>query len=132
LFLKVYTAALLAWKLVTAMVRSFVLLVTCLRQRLLFDLFLFADEEPVSWFVFLQQVRKGPVLNQLYFRAIKDIQYVMSHLEVTQYIAQECQELARAWLHLLALCKACILGTWVLILVTGQDTNRGCGGLAED
>ncbi|CAK9260435.1 unnamed protein product [Sphagnum jensenii] len=74
--------------------------------------------EPVSWFVFLQQVRKGPVLNQLYFRAIKDIQYVMSHLEVTQYIAQECQELARAWLHLLALCKACILGTWVLILVT--------------
>jgi hypothetical protein len=60
------------------------------------------------------------------------IQYVMSHLEVTQYIVQECQELARAWLHLLALCKECILGTWVLILVTGQDTNRGCGGLAED
>ncbi|CAM6050760.1 unnamed protein product [Sphagnum compactum] len=70
------------------------------------------EEEPVSWFVFLQQVRKGPVLNQLYFRAIKDIQYVMSHLEVTQYIAQDCQELATAWLHLLALCKACILGTW--------------------
>jgi hypothetical protein len=118
------------------MVRSFVLPVTCLRQRLLFDLFLFADEEPVSWFVFLQQVRKGPVLNQLYFRAIKDIQYVTSHLEVTQtstqYIAQECQELARAWLHLLTLCKACILGTWVLILVTGQDTNWGGGGLAED
>jgi hypothetical protein len=84
LFLKVYTAALLAWKLVTAMVRSFVLVVTCLHQRLLVDLFLFADEELVSWFVFLQQVRKGPVLNQLYFRAIKDIQYVMSHFEVAQ------------------------------------------------
>ncbi len=36
LFLKVYTAALLAWKLVTAMVRSFVLLVTCLRHCLIF------------------------------------------------------------------------------------------------
>ncbi len=45
---------------------------------------------------------KGPVVNQLYFRVIEDIRYVMSHLEVAKYIAQERQELARAWLHLLA------------------------------
>jgi hypothetical protein len=39
LFLKVYRAALLAWRIVAVMVRNFDLLVNCLHQRLLFDLF---------------------------------------------------------------------------------------------
>jgi hypothetical protein len=39
LFLKVYRAALLAWRMVAVMVRDFDLLVTCLHQRLFFDPF---------------------------------------------------------------------------------------------
>uniref|UniRef100_A0A7I4DB25 E3 ubiquitin-protein ligase n=1 Tax=Physcomitrium patens TaxID=3218 RepID=A0A7I4DB25_PHYPA len=47
-------------------------------------------------------VSKGPVVKRLYFRIIEDIRYVMTHLEVSQYVTQKRPELARAWLHLLA------------------------------
>lgn len=48
------------------------------------------------------QVSKGPVVKRHYFRIIEDIRYVMTHLEVSLYVAQKRPELARAWLHLLA------------------------------
>ncbi|KAG0593011.1 hypothetical protein KC19_1G298000 [Ceratodon purpureus] len=47
-------------------------------------------------------VSKSPVKKRHYFRIIEDIRYVMTHLEVSQYVAQKRPELARAWLHLLA------------------------------
>lgn len=37
-----------------------------------------------------------------YYRILEDIRYVMTHLEVSQYVAQKRPELGRAWLHFLA------------------------------
>lgn len=37
-----------------------------------------------------------------YYRIIEDIRYVMTHLEVSQHVAQRRPELTRAWLHFLA------------------------------
>ena len=48
------------------------------------------------------QVSKTPVRKRHYSRIVEDIRYVMTHLEVSQYVAQKRPELARAWLHLLA------------------------------
>ncbi|XP_024387527.1 E3 ubiquitin-protein ligase PRT6 isoform X2 [Physcomitrium patens] len=47
-------------------------------------------------------VSKGPVVDRHYFRIIDDIRYVMTHLEVSRYVARKRPELARAWLHLVA------------------------------
>ncbi|XP_024369767.1 E3 ubiquitin-protein ligase PRT6 isoform X2 [Physcomitrium patens] len=50
-------------------------------------------------------VSKGPVAKRLYFRMLEDIRYVMSHLEVSKYVAERRPELTRAWLHMLALVQ---------------------------
>ncbi|CAM6107115.1 unnamed protein product [Calypogeia fissa] len=45
-------------------------------------------------------VTKGPIVRRVYARVLEDIRYVMSHLEVAQYVAQHRPELAKAWLEL--------------------------------
>lgn len=52
--------------------------------------------------LFCVQVGKAPIVKRHYFRIIEDIRYVLSHLEVAQFVAEKRPELARAWLHLVA------------------------------
>lgn len=56
----------------------------------------------INFLLFCGQVGKGPIVKRHYFRIIEDIRYVMTHLEVAQFVAEKRPELARAWLHLVA------------------------------